>query len=146
MLRRYLALPSPLRSRTAGWVLGALCSFCIGVYALYHAGWMVSLPMLCICAAMLTGVYTLLCGRYLKVTGICVKVERNMTHSRPKWIILKNKQCSLRIRLQRRQARVQPGDTVTVYLRENARLYEMDKTYTVYDYIALKAEGVLQDG
>lgn len=146
MLRRYLALPPLLRTRAVVWTLLALCAFCVGVYALVYMNWMVSLPMLCISAATLSGTHALLRGKYLTVTGTCVKIERNVTHSRPKWIILKNERCVLRIRLQRRQAQVQPGDTVAVYLRPSTRLYEMDEMCTVYDYIALKSEGVLQDG
>lgn len=146
MLRRYLALPTPLRTQVAVRLLLAFAAFCAGAFAFVNMSWMVSLPMLFICAALSAGIYALLSGKYLLVTGICVKIERNLTHSRPKWIILKNEQCVLRIRSQKRHSQVRLGDAVAVYLRPDARLYELDGMYTVYDYIALKSEGVLHNG
>ena len=102
--------------------------------------------MLFAAVAILIRCASILGGNYIQTTGKCDKIERNATHSRPKWIILKNDKCVLRIRCPKRQVRVHLGDQVTVYLRPDARMYEMGGVHIVHDYIAITAEGVLRDG
>ena len=79
MLRRYLALPPVLRTRAVIWTLLALCALCVGVYALIYMNWMLSLPMLCVSAATLSGTYALLSQISARNGNLC----KNSTKYRP---------------------------------------------------------------
>ena len=51
---------------------------------------------------------------------------------------------NLKLPIQKRVQTIKEGDTVTVYLSENAPVYEDDGNYIIYSYYALEVRENIQ--
>lgn len=103
-----------------------------------------ALPMLAIAVFLtLNGLMILAGFQYgtvITAVGICTGVERHRFRSTAKFIQLDVDGKAVEIHLRNRLHRIQTGDTVTVYLPENAPVYERQGAHIIYSYYAISLD------
>lgn len=79
-------------------------------------------------------------GTVITAVGRCTGVERYKLRHTAKSIRLDVDGKAVEIHLRNRLHRIQTGDTVTVYLPENAPVYERQGVNIIYSYYAISLE------
>ena len=76
-------------------------------------------------------------GKYSRVHAVCKQVITTAILKRPKALILSTEQGNLRLRIQQRIRKPEVGELFTVYLADNAMLYEGEDGYVVSSYLGI---------
>lgn len=76
-------------------------------------------------------------GKYSRVHAVCKQVITTAILKRPKAMILSTEQGNLRLRIQQRIRKPEVGEVFTVYLADNAMLYESEDGFVVSSYVAI---------
>ena len=120
-------------------ILALILSVIVPVY--YHSLYF-SLPCFLLFAVLFAygGIlfYNCIKKRYLVLQGVCVDVLTPRVRRRIKPVTLMINEKNLKLPIQKRVQTIKEGDTVTVYLSENAPVYEDDGSYIIYSYYALE--------
>lgn len=76
-------------------------------------------------------------GKYSRVHAVCKQVVTTAILKRPKALILSTEKGDLRLRIQQRIRKPEVGEVFTVYLADNAMLYESEDGFVVSSYLAI---------
>ena len=90
--------------------------------------------------SLVSGIFMLrncLSGRYVVLSGVCVDIGYTAIRKRVSYVCLKSDGIQIKIFIQIRMDKVNIGDTVTIYVPHNAKVYEHNGGKTVCDYYAL---------
>lgn len=77
-------------------------------------------------------------GKYVVIAGICADVEKTVLKKRVKSIDMKVDGKNLTLPIRHRLKGPSVGDEITVYLPENAPVYEKDGGYCIYSFYAME--------
>ena len=122
-----------------GLTLGGLAAFGL-FWALSSAFWF-GAPFLLLALWMggsaVQTFLTVFHGKYACVHAICKQVVTTAILKRPKALILSTEKGDLRLRIQQRIRKPEVGEVFTVYLADNAMLYESEDGFVVSSYLAI---------
>lgn len=122
-----------------GLTLGGLAAFGL-FWALSSAFWF-GAPFLLLAlwmgASAVQTFLTVFHGKYACVHAACKQVITTAILKRPKALILSTEQGDLRLRIQQRIRKPEVGELFTVYLADNAMLYEGEDGYVVSSYLGI---------
>ena len=82
--------------------------------------------------------YNCIRNKYVVVQGICKKVEKTTFRKRVKSLSLEVENRILTLPVRHRLKAPSVGDEISIYLPENAPVYEKDGGYHVYSFYALE--------
>lgn len=122
--------------------MGILVFFLFIIVSIYYRNLYFSLPCFLLSFVLFAyGIflfYNCIENKYLMLEGTCVEVLTKRVRKKIKSIILMVDGKNLKLPIQKRVQTIKEGDTVTVYLSENAPVYEDDGNYIIYSYYALE--------
>ncbi len=122
-----------------GLTLGGLAAFGL-FWALSSAFWF-GAPFLLLALWMggsaVQTFLTVFHGKYSRVHAVCKQVVTTAILKRPKALILSTEKGDLRLRIQQRIRKPEVGEVFTVYLADNAMLYESEDGFVVSSYLAI---------
>ena len=125
-----------------GWTLGGLAAF--GLFWALSGQFWFSAPFLMLSAWMGVSAIqlfrTIWLGRYVRVQATCRQIITTAILKRPKALILSTEQGDLRLRIQQRIRKPEVGEVFTLYLADDAHLYQGDEGYIVSAYLAFARE------
>lgn len=84
--------------------------------------------------------YLALSGHLIEISGECIKVERTPIRRRLKTIYLKVETQVVRLQITGKQRDVDAGDQVTVYVSDNAPIYENEGYQQLSSYLAISIQ------
>ena len=84
--------------------------------------------------------YLAFSGHLIEISGECIKVERTPIRRRPKTIYLKVETQVVRLQITGKQRDVDAGDQVTVYVSDNAPVYENEGCQQMSGYLAISIQ------
>lgn len=84
--------------------------------------------------------YLALSGHLIEISGECIKVERIPIRRRPKALYLQIEPQVVRLQITSMQRDVGVGDQVTVYVSDNAPVYENDGCQQLSGYLAISIQ------
>ena len=110
---------------------------------LHNGGLELILPVICFAAAMLIGARLLYvrCAdkSYVVIRGICTQIDHTGIRRRLKDIYVQEAQFTVRlVRPAIRISSIRVGDPITIYLAEDAPVYEMEGCKAVYHPLAVE--------
>ena len=109
---------------------------------LYTKMWILGIPSLFLMFFMIVNSLHLLynCSkdRYIAVTGKCVEVERTGAKKRVKSLCMATEDGVIRVFISNRWRMPSVENMITVYLPEDAPVYEVDGRYCIYHFYALE--------
>lgn len=142
MKDKFLQIPAPLRKKLLLWFGGGVLSIAILVMVLVSPGeWSLVIP--CILLFLVcTGSGWLLWDRciyqrYVVIEGTCTEIERTPFHSRIKVIYLRKDDLNIKLMGVGTMKNLIVGDAVTVYIAENAPIYETAGCMVVCSILAI---------
>lgn len=139
----YTKLPFALQEQILayfgiGIVLGILS---LGII-IYTKMWSLGIPSLILMLFMIVNsahlLYNCSKGRYVAVTGKCVEVERTGAKKRVKSLCMATEDGVIRVFISNRWRVPSVENMITVYLPEEAPVYEVDGRYCIYHFYALE--------
>lgn len=77
-------------------------------------------------------------GKFVVVDGQCNKVERTAIRKRPKTIYFVSEPHSVKLPVRHRIKNIEAGDSVTVYVSENAPVYQEEGCQILSGYLAIE--------
>ena len=84
--------------------------------------------------------YLALSGHLIEISGECIKVERTPIRRRPKALYLQIESQVVRLQITGKQRDVDAGDQVTVYVSDNAPVYENEGCQQLSGYLAISIQ------
>ena len=90
--------------------------------------------------SLVSGIFMLrncLSGRYVVLSGVCVDIGYTVMRKKESYVCIKAEDIRIKIFIRIRRNKVNVGDTVTIYIPHNAKVYEHNGGKTVCDYYAL---------
>ena len=84
--------------------------------------------------------YLALSGHLIEISGECIKVERTPIRRRLKTIYLKVETQVVRLQITGKQRDVDAGDQVTVYVSDNAPVYENEGCQQLSGYLTISIQ------
>ena len=90
--------------------------------------------------SLVSGIFMLrncLSGRYVVLSGVCVDIGYTVMRKKVSYVCIKAEDIRIKIFIRIRRNKVNVGDTVTIYIPHNAKVYEHNGGKTVCDYYAL---------
>lgn len=125
---------------------GACFGVAIGILEIFcQADWRYFLPcVLLILFCFFTAAalyYRCVQNRYIVITGVCTEIEKSMLRKQTKVIYLRQDDICIKLVGAPRLKHLMVGDRLTLYLADNATIYELDGYYVVYDILALHRLG-----
>ena len=79
-----------------------------------------------------------LAGKYITLNGVCVDIGYSAIRKRVSYVCIKSEGIRIKIFIPIRKGKVNIGDTVTLYIPHNAKVYEHNGGKTICDYYALE--------
>ena len=136
-------LPPPLLRQIVLRFGGAILSLfiCVCVFFLYE-GLQLGISMLVI--SLVAGAsgariyYTASTGKYIIVEGICQKVEQTLVFRRNKAVYLFAEPHTIKVFPHRRNADVQVGDVLRIYIATRTPVYHVANCELLSDYLAME--------
>lgn len=142
MKEKFKSIPKPIKKQI-------LIRFSLGFLALAIAvtmlvvakDFILSLPcwLLLAYVAVSGGImlYNSIKGKFVAVTGPCIRIERTRLWKRVKGIYIQTEQGRMKIPVRKRMSRLSEGDDVTVYLPTKTRVYDQDGGLVIFGYYAI---------
>ena len=151
MKEKFLSIPEILRKqillRLGGAGVGLSMMF---IVLAYRGDWRFLIPCIALtlfCFAVSASLYDrCLQGKYVVVEGTCTEIERTPLRRRIKALYLRNEQHNVKLVGVRRIKNLIVGDSVTVYVADDAAVYEIDGYQVVCNYLALEKSPKVQRG
>lgn len=137
-----VSLQKEIRLRLAGACFGVA----IAILEIFcQADWRYFLPcvlliLFCFFAAVAL-YYRCVQNRYIVITGVCTEIEKSTIRKQTKAIYLRQDSICIKLVGAPRVKHLMIGDCLTLYLADNAMIYELDDCYVVYDILALQRSG-----
>ena len=143
MKEKFLSIPLPLQKqillRLGGAGIGAVTFLLV---LSYRSDWRLMLPcaaLIVLCVGSSLSLYDrCIQSRYVAVTGSCVEIEKSAWRRRTKAIYLRTDQYSIKLAGVRKIKNLVVGDQLTVYIAENAAVYEVDGCQVICNYLAIE--------
>ena len=151
MREKFLSIPEVLRKqillRLGG--TGAGIAMLLIVLA-YKGDWRFLIPCVALsvcCFGAAVALYDrCLQGKYVTVTGECTEIERVPFRRRIKALYLRGEQHNIKLVGVRRIKNLTVGETVSIYVADDASVYEIDGYQVVCNYLALEKGPKVQRG
>ena len=151
MKEKFLGIPEVLRKQILLRLGGTMAGMAMLVIVLaYRGDWRflipcIALSILCFGAAASLYDRCLQC-KFVAVTGICSEIERVTLRRRIKALYLRNDHHNIKLMGVRRIRDLVVGDSVTVYMADDAAVYEIDGYQVVCNYLAIEKGTKVQRG
>lgn len=151
MKEKFMRIPEVLRKQ----ILVRLGGTGVGIAMLlivlaYRGDWRFLIPciaLILICCGSSISLYDrCLQGKYVIVEGTCTEIERVPLRRRIKALYLRNDQHNIKLVGVRRIKNLIVGDSVTIYVADDAAVYEIDGYQVVCNYLALEKGAKVQRG
>lgn len=151
MKEKFMRIPEVLRKQ----ILVRLGGTGVGIAMLlivlaYRGDWRFLIPCIAlslICCSSSISLYDrCLQGKYVIVEGTCTEIERVPLRRRIKALYLRNDQHNIKLVGVRRIKNLIVGDSVTIYVADDAAVYEIDGYQVVCNYLALEKGAKVQRG
>ena len=136
-------LPSPLRKQALLRFAGAGACFCLLLVVIIgFRQMMLCLPFF-IMGAFSAGSGALIVwrtnqGKIVILEGVCRQVDTTLFRRRPKAVVVKCGEHSVKVYLRYRIGNLCPGDILRVYMADSSMIYEKDDMFVLSEYIALE--------
>lgn len=85
-------------------------------------------------------------GKFVAVTGTCSEIERVPLRRRIKALYLRNDRHYIKLMGVRRIKNLVVGDSVTIYIADDAAVYEIEGYQVVCNYLAIEKRTKVQRG
>lgn len=140
MREQFKTIPNLLQKQ----ILIRMSGCCIGITVLLillinGSRWQLFLPAVIITIYFLLGTINLFfrCteGRYVELRGICKAIERSTVRKRVKALHIESDGRSIKLIPHQNTGSVREGDSLIIYLAENASVYEVDYELVLCDII-----------
>lgn len=145
MKEKFYKLPAVLRKQVYlrfGFGLISLILFI--AMSLQYRNIKFCIPCLIASAFLLISGYGMLCrflnGQYLSVEGVCSDVERTRARKRIAELRFKIENQYVRIPIHRGIQNIKKGDSVIIYMPEDASVYEQSGELIMYSYYAVEVQ------
>ena len=151
MREKFLGIPEVLRKQILLRLGGTMAGTAMLVIVLAYRGDLrflipcIALSILCFGAAASLYDRCLQC-KFVAVTGICSEIERVTLRRRIKALYLRNDHHNIKLMGVRRIKNLVVGDSVTVYIADDAAVYEIDGYQVVCNYLAIEKGTKVQRG
>ena len=151
MKEKFLGIPEVLRKQILLRLGGTMAGTAMLVIVLAYRGDLrflipcIALSILCFGAAASLYDRCLQC-KFVAVTGICSEIERVTLRRRIKALYLRNDHHNIKLMGVRRIKNLVVGDSVTVYIADDAAVYEIDGYQVVCNYLAIEKGTKVQRG
>lgn len=151
MKEKFLSIPEVLQKQ----ILLRLCGTGVGIVMLvivlaYGGDWRFLIPCIALsilCFGAAAALYDrCLQGKYVAVAGTCSEIERFHLRRRIKALYLRNELHSIKLVGVRRIRNLVIGDLITVYIADDAAVYEIDGLQVVCHYLAIEKGTKVQRG
>ena len=151
MKEKFLSIPEVLQKQ----ILLRLCGTGVGIVMLvivlaYGGDWRFLIPCIALsilCFGAAAALYDrCLQGKYVAVAGTCSEIERFHLRRRIKALYLRNELHNIKLVGVRRIRNLIVGDSVTVYIADDAAVYEIDGLQVVCHYLAIEKGTKVQRG
>ena len=151
MKEKFLGIPEVLRKqillRLGGTGIGLAMML---IVLAYRGDWRFLIPCIALalfCFGTSASLYDrCLQGKYVIVEGTCTEIERAPLRRRIKALYLRNEQHNVKLVGVRRIKNLIVGDSVTIYVADDAAVYEIDGYQVVCNYLALEKGTKVQRG
>lgn len=134
-----LSLLRQLLMRGAGAVMGffvGVCALCLYGEIYLSASLFVIAGVLGVASAWF--LYTVAAQRYVVVEGVCQRVEQTRVLRKKKATYIYAHPHTVRVELRRREADVQPGDTLRIYVTCRTPVYSVEDYKVLSGYMAME--------
>lgn len=138
----FLQIPSPLQRQILIRAAGCGLSFTVLIFLIaYRCDWHALLPCAALSIVCLGDAGNLFCQcsqkKYVVITGDCIEIEKSSLHRTAKAFYIRDSQSTIKIMNPRKIKSLLVGDPVTVYIADNAPVYELDGDKIICSYLAL---------
>ena len=138
----FLTFPEPLRKRILLQCSGAgLGITMLLILLVYVRDWYFLFPCAALVIVSLSGAASLYdrCRqkRYVTIEAACTEINRMPFRRRIKSLYLRSEQYTIKLVGVRKIRGLAVGDTMTLYVSDNAAIYEMDGSMVLCSYLAL---------
>lgn len=149
MKEKFLSIPKALQKqillRLGGAVAGIAMLF---IVLAYRGDWRFLIPCIALsvfCFGTAAALYDrCLQGKFITVTGLCSEIEWSSLRRRIKALYLRNDHHSIKLVGVGRIKNLAVGDFVTVYMADDAAVYEVDGYQVVCNYLAVEKGAKVQ--
>lgn len=151
MKEKFLSIPEVLRKQILLRLGGTGVGIAMLVIVLAYGGdWRFLIPCIALstlCFGAAAALYDrCLQGKFVVVTGTCSEIERVPLRRRIKALYLRNELHNIKLVGVRRIKNLVIGDSVTVYMADDAAVYEIDGYQVVCNYLAIEKGTKVQRG
>ena len=151
MKENFLSIPEVLRKQILLRLGGTGVGIAMLVIVLAYGGdWRFLIPCIALsilCCGAAASLYDrCLQGKFVAVTGTCSEIERVPLRRRIKALYLRNDRHNIKLMGVRRIKNLVVGDSVTVYIADDAAVYEIDGYQVVCNYLAIEKGTKVQRG
>ena len=146
MAEKFKQIPVPLQKQILIRLAGSGPGLAMLVLILaYRGSWQLMLPGIAIFLAFTMSAWLLFrkCadGSYVVIRGECIEIERTGIRKKIKAVYIQSEDRCIRIVTQLQKIRkLSVGDKLTVYLAENAPVYDHDNCLVIFNVIAAGKE------
>lgn len=151
MKEKFLRIPAPLQKQILLRMGGCVAGLIMLLLVLSYGGdWRFLIPCVAFALLCLTGSVSLfdrcLQQKYVVVDGPCTEIERTPLRRRIKAVYLRNDRHSIKLVNVRKMRNLTIGDTVRIYVPEDASVYEIDGSQVICNYLAIEKGTKVQRG
>ena len=151
MKEKFLSIPVPLQKqillRKGGCVAGLVMLLLV---LSYGGDGRFLIPCIALSVLCMAGAASLfdrcLQQRYVVVEGTCTEIERTPLRRRIKAVYLRNDRHSIKLVNVRKLRNLTVGDTVCIYVSEDAPVYEIDGSQVICNHLAIERGTKVQRG
>ena len=142
MKETFLTFPEPLRKQILLQCAGSGVGVAMLLILLAYGGsWHFLFPCIALIITSFGGAASLYdrCqqGRYVTIEATCTEINRAPFRRRIKSLYLRSEQYTIKLVGVRKIRGLAVGDTMTLYVSDNAAIYEMDGSMILCSYLAL---------
>ena len=151
MKEKFMCIPAPLQKQILLLLGGCVAGVIMLLLVLAYGGnWRFLIPCVALAVLCLTGSVSLfdrcLQQKYVVVDGTCTEIERTPLRRRIKAVYLRNERHSIKLVNVRKMRNLTIGDTVHIYVSEDAPVYEIDGSQVICNYLAIEKGTKVQRG
>ena len=151
MKEKFLSIPEVLRKQILLRLGGTVAGVAMLVIVLaYRGDWRFLIPCIALSVLCFGGAASLydrcLQGKFVAVTGTCSEIEQVPLRRRIKALYLRNDRHDIKLMGVRRIKNLVVGDSFTIYIADDAAVYEIDGYQVVCNYLAIEKGTKVQRG
>lgn len=143
MKDKFRQLPAALQKQVLiRWVLGTIALILFVIVLIYTKEFSFGLPCIVLSAFMIVNsaqlLYNCIKGKFVVIEGVCEEVDKTAIRKRVKSISMKIEDRVVTLPVRYRIKAPSEGDEITVYLSNNAPVYDKDGGYHIYNFYAME--------